>query len=1226
MKKLSTIYYSGILAVLLTTCLPTIIYGQLGVDLTSTDNTNCNGAPCSYNGPSILINELMMSPTNFDGSLWGGSATQRGEWIELYNPNICESIDISCYYLGNNANDNSPYPGGYVIPPGTVVPPAGFALIRGVNAAAVPSARLIENGGNVIELVVTGDGVCVGAGSRLWFPNSGGWFAFYDANGVPQDAVSWATQSNTDKYPCVPTLTECGFSGTLPNYNEFPNDRKNKILNVSAADFQGQSIRRIPDGGTWSGPGTPTYANCNSTCVDALFINCNGTAIANPAGGTPPYSYLWNDPQSQTTQMADNLCAGEYCVLITDGLGNTFQQCIDVEDVVYEIEISAGICEGQTYTLPDNSVVTEEGEYPVLLYTGSGCDSLVTVNLEVHPNYDFELNPQICPSDVYTMPDGSEVSTTGTYDFSYQTVNGCDSLYTINLIVATPIQIAVNAQICEGNIYELPDGTEAINEGQYQILVAGDPTSCDTLFTINLAFYPHFQIEYNELNHISCNGEQDGSISLNINGSSGPYNYEWSDGIDHGAQAESLGFGSYSVEITDNNGCKGDTAFEIIQPTLVSLTASADELICIGSESNLLAEATGGTGGFVYHWSHTASNASSSQVSPTEDTDYTVFATDENACATEIITLHVGVIKMYSDSLQVSPSDSLCFGSSTTLSAFYSGQYPPYTYTWSHGLPEGPGPHIVSPETTTTYIVTVTDDCGNSVIKEIPVIVWSLPVASIASLSNVNCFGENNGQAEISVSGGTPAYAFIWSDGQDHGAIGFGLIPAFYSIDIYDAHGCAVNTSFTITEPTPLELSLSGDTLICLGAETTLIALATGGTGDIAYHWNHTSSVLGNSTVSPQNDTLYTVFAQDANGCVSQELEIAVAVMSMDAGLLSISNDTSICPGENAALSGFYSGNYPPYTYSWTEGLGTGQGPHSVSPLETTTFELTVSDICDNSLTANVEVELYESPVAILSDDLLSGCSPLEINLMDSINTSFGYTHEWLITNNASQSGNPVSVVLTEPGIYEITLIVTSPEGCSALSENAIPVEVYALPVANFNASPWSISIENPEINFIDISIGSTSSIWTIDNTTIENQIQTAYTFSDTGRYAVQLYVENEFGCRDSITKWITIEIDHSVEIPNAFTPSNPGDNPYYDPKGTKNTVFYPFSNYVSDYQLSIFNRWGELIFESTEFEMGWNGTYRDQPCPQDVYVYKVEFMFTDGKRRTKVGDVTLFR
>src|SRR5690606_13547061 len=324
------------------------------------------------------------------------------------------------------------------------------------------------------------------------------------------------------------------------------------------------------------------------------------------------------------------------------------------------------------------------------------------------------------------------------------------------------------------------------------------------------------------------------------------------------------------------------------------------------------------------------------------------------------------------------------------------------------------------------------------------------------------------------------------------------LIPAHYSIDIYDAHGCAVNTSFDISQPTPLELALTGDSLICFGAETTLQATATGGFGSKTYHWNHIASVSGNSIVSPQTDTQYTVYATDANGCVSDELTLTVFVMSMDAGLLSISEDTSICPAEYASLSGYYSGNYPPYTYSWTNGPGLGAGPHNVSPSETTTYELTVTDVCDNALTANVVVDIFEAPVALLPDDLLAGCSPLEINLSDPFNVGSGFTHEWLITNGESYIGNPVNFSLTDPGIYEISLLVTSPDGCTASSHIGIPVDVYELPVANFSASPWTTSIENPEIQFTDISTGAISTIWTIDNSTIQNQYQTAYTFADT--------------------------------------------------------------------------------------------------------------------------------
>lgn len=992
MKKYSVIRLYSVVALVVMGILPYVAFGQLDAALTSTDNTNCQGAPCDYNGPSIIINELMMAPIDFDGSLWGGTAIQGGEWIELYNPNICEPIDISCFYLGNNANDSDPYPGGYVIPSGTVVPPAGFALIRGVNAEPVPTNLLVENGGNVIELVVDSAAVCVGGGSRLWFPNTGGWFAFYDNNGLPQDAVSWATQANTDQQPCVPTLAGCGFSGTLSNYDNFPINRKNYILNTSASDIQGQSIRRIPSGGVWSGAGTPTFAFTNAPPPNPPIIICNGTALAEPFGGNPPYTFLWDDPQAQTTQTAEELCAGVYCVLITDASNDTTSQCVTVDDYTYEAFISDGLCPGGSYTLPDNSVVTEPGDYPVYFQTGLGCDSLITLSLSFFPTQNYEINKQICENHTYILPDGTEVGVTGTYQLDYQNIFGCDSNYTVNLIVTNPIHMSLDTLFCEGTPYVLPDGSETSAEGFYEILVPGDPTSCDTLFAVTLAFHPGFQINIEEQNDISCFGETDGSISLSVSGTTSPYVYVWSDGLDHDSIAEALPPGEYIINVSDLNGCE----------------------------------------------------------------------------------------------------------------------------------------------------------------KEVSVVIY---------------------------------------------------------------------------EPTAIELSLSGDTLICLGSQSQLLVEGNGGTGSLIYHWNTTYADSGNIAVAPIDDTTYSVYAEDENGCISEPVETVVSVILMDIGLLSLTSDTTICPEDSVSIYGSYSGNYPPYEFNWSGGIGNGQGPHYVSLNQPMTYVLTVSDVCGNTVSEDVLVDLFESPESLVPDQLISGCSPLEIELYDPINTASDYTHEWVLSNTDTYFGNPVNFILEEPGIYEVSLIVTSPAGCSATSQSTMPIEVYELPLASFTASSWSTSMDEPEIIFSDNSAGNVFNSWTIDGSVFVNQSEITYAFADTGVYAIQLIIENEFGCRDSLTQWVNINVGYVVDVPNAFTPAvGSGDNPYFDPTSTTNTVFYPFMEYVEEYKMSIFNRWGELIFESTEEAKGWNGTYRDKPCPQDVYVYKIELEYSDGKKATKVGDIALFR
>ncbi|MCX6196675.1 MAG: hypothetical protein NTY55_08490, partial [Flavobacteriia bacterium] len=305
-----------------------ICYGQSGscgivANVNIINNSICE--PCSYNGPPILINELMISPNLGDGSISGpgGISTGRGEWIELYNPDLCDSVDISCYYLGNSTPEGT---GGFRLPAGTVIPPNGFAMIRGENAAAVASNLLLANGGNVVEIVVpldiTGLGVCC-SGTRVWFPNAGGWFAFYDANGNPIDAVSWGPGNTASLAgnPCLSNSNSCNSASTLSSYNQIPDILKFYASPAEGGTHAGSSIRRFPDGQNWQGVGSPTYAICNdpNNCLTGTSVGfCNGQGTVTTSSGVAPFTYQWNDDLNQTTQTATNLCEGSYQVIVTD--------------------------------------------------------------------------------------------------------------------------------------------------------------------------------------------------------------------------------------------------------------------------------------------------------------------------------------------------------------------------------------------------------------------------------------------------------------------------------------------------------------------------------------------------------------------------------------------------------------------------------------------------------------------------------------------------------------------------------------------------------------------------------------------------------------------------------------------------------------------------------------------------------------------------------------------
>ncbi|MEI7597110.1 MAG: gliding motility-associated C-terminal domain-containing protein [Bacteroidota bacterium] len=351
--------------IILLFCVGEIASAQMNVVIQSQVNYVCNGADCFYEGPSILINEVMLAPISGDGSIYGSTATLSGggEWIELYNPNLCKPVDISCYYLGNNTNDGSTYGGGYRIPDNTIVPAGGFVVIRGINAEPVPSNLLVQNGGKTLELVVDNNlnNVCLDGGIRLWFPNTGGWFAFYDANGVPQDAISWNSLTNSCMScpPCIPTSASCSNAVSLLSYNDILSTCKNYICSIDPINYQGLSWRRIPDGAAWaSNAVSNTIGNCNGACNPEPLVTCDGVAQATVSGGTPPFSYLWSDSKGSLTSFANGLCEGNYCVTVTDANNLSVIQCVDIFNFKPQLSFN-----GSNFYFLDNGPVNVSSEF-----------------------------------------------------------------------------------------------------------------------------------------------------------------------------------------------------------------------------------------------------------------------------------------------------------------------------------------------------------------------------------------------------------------------------------------------------------------------------------------------------------------------------------------------------------------------------------------------------------------------------------------------------------------------------------------------------------------------------------------------------------------------------------------------------------------------------------------------------------------------------------------------
>ena len=170
--------------------------------------------------------------------------------------------------------------------------------------------------------------------------------------------------------------------------------------------------------------------------------------------------------------------------------------------------------------------------------------------------------------------------------------------------------------------------------------------------------------------------------------------------------------------------------------------------------------------------------------------------------------------------------------------------------------------------------------------------------------------------------------------------------------------------------------------------------------------------------------------------------------------------------------------------------------------------------------------------------------------------------------------------------------------------------------------------VDHAQIAFTDESSGALAGhAWDFGDGGTSDQQHPDHTYIDVDQYQVMLIVTDIRGCVDTAVHVVNILPVYDIVIPNIFTPGSEGGNGgWYDPNDLSNDVFYPFVKYIDDFNMRIFNRWGELIFESTDLFVGWDGYYRGQLSPQDVYVYTMRFGFIDGYVVDRIGDVTLAR
>jgi len=274
---------------------------------------------------------------------------------------------------------------------------------------------------------------------------------------------------------------------------------------------------------------------------------------------------------------------------------------------------------------------------------------------------------------------------------------------------------------------------------------------------------------------------------------------------------------------------------------------------------------------------------------------------------------------------------------------------------------------------------------------------------------------------------------------------------------------------------------------------------------------------------------------------------------------------------------------------------------------------------CTGIDTIHINVILPPLPISIFSPDT-TGCSPLLVQFVN--NSLHGETYLWDFGDNTySDEINP-SHTYYLPGEYIVKLTVRSISG-ESLSYGQ--VSIYQNPIPLFEIYPPEIVNDNQVIKTINNSLYTDSYLWDFGNGATSTEIEPWYKYTEEGTYIIQLTTTSINSCIDSLIYQTPIIVSFNsgyVIFPNVFRWNQTGSTDGYW-SDYDNTIFHPIFYNVVEYNLKIYNRWGELIFESDDIRKGWDGYYNNKVVKQDVYVWKVEGKYINGKTFKDVGDVT---
>ena len=778
---------------------------------------------------------------------------------------------------------------------------------------------------------------------------------------------------------------------------------------------------------------TPTQTNV------VCYGNSTGSATISVSGGTGTgtYTYLWNTIPAQTTNTAIGLSAGTYTCSVTDDFGNGCTvssmpiTIIENAQTTFTTSSTDVICNGDANGMATVIITGGVGQHSYIWSQGSTTANATGLNIGTYTcniTDAYGCTVTTLPITISELPTLVVTSLPTTQASCF---NGSTGTATVSVLGGTgpgTYSYSWNDPASQNTNTAI-----GLSAGNY-ICTITDLDLCTAASTSIVVGQASQILSTTSSTDVSCDGGNDGTVTVIASGGTGGFTYSWSPGGSNNANATVLSAGTYTCNITDVNECTVTSLPTVVNtPLPLTVTINTTDVWCI-NQSNGTAQAipSGGTGPYTYLWSTGTSPWTDQITGLSANTSYTVTVTDNANCApvTQISTIlgPSAIVPI------ISITDVLCYGGATgEILLTVSGGAGPYTYVWSDGTSANPIVGLVAGNYTCTIKdVNLCDIASGNIVVGEPT-----QIAYTTFTDSVNCFGDANGKATVTVTPGTGTgpYTYSWDDPASQSTnTASGLVTGTYTSTITDFNGCILlSTPLLVSDPNPISILFTPTAVSCVGLnDGGITTTVSGGTAAYTYLWNTTPAQTNAnlSSASGVASGIHTLTVSDYHGCLYPDVYISVGSPSPITA--TITSSPVLCNGDGTGqitVTGVSGSLGSPYTYLWSNGITTWFN----SALLAGDYDLTITDasgICSSFITGTTVTTstLITCPISF-SNPSASGAGDGTIIANNASGGSGGYLYSW--TGPSSFSSTSQILTWLDEGSY--TLTVTDNAGCTEL-------------------------------------------------------------------------------------------------------------------------------------------------------------------------------------------------